>query len=314
MLQRTLHGLTLACGVAAAMLAMAVESQAGCRLWDCMFGTAPAAQTTYAPAYAPAPVYTAPACQPACRPACQPTCQPVCQPVCQPSCVPVASPCYAPCASPCAVQSCEYGAYQAYYPPTTVTAYYPPAVVAGYQPVSGVYPLTTYRPFLGTYQTRLVPYTTYRPYYATGIAYAPVVGCASCGGCSSCPSSGCSSCGSGGCGVSYSAPSSGCSSCNVGSAVQSAPASESTSTPRTYESSKPVTNGEQLKPIAQPGPEAQPQPQPQARPSSMPAPALPDPNDRRASRPTYTAQAQLIAQPIPSAPVEEDDGWHAPRK
>ena len=62
MLQRTLQALTLACGVAVAVLATATESRAGCRLIDCLFGTAPAAPsaTTYAPPYVPAPAYAAP--------------------------------------------------------------------------------------------------------------------------------------------------------------------------------------------------------------------------------------------------------------
>ena len=61
MLQRTLHGLTFACGVAAAMLATPMESRGGCRLMDCLFGSpaAPASATTYAPPYVPAPVYAA---------------------------------------------------------------------------------------------------------------------------------------------------------------------------------------------------------------------------------------------------------------
>ena len=54
------------------------------------------------------------------------------------------------------------------------------------------YAVTRYRPFLGTYETRLVPYTTYRPYYAPGIAYAAYVPAPSCG---SCGYSACGSCG-----------------------------------------------------------------------------------------------------------------------
>ncbi len=188
MLQRTLRTLTFACGVMA-VLAMPTESRAACRLIDCLFGTAPAASsaTTYAPPYVPAPVYAAPACQP---------------------CATVA-PVAAPCSTPC-VQSCKYMpavaptvAYRPYvaYAPVVAAAYRPVA----YQPVVGSYAVTTYRPFLGTYQTRFVPYTTYRPYYAPGIAYAaytysPVVSYGSCGcgssGCSSCGSCGYSSCGS----------------------------------------------------------------------------------------------------------------------
>jgi hypothetical protein len=46
----------------------------------------------------------------------------------------------------------------------------------------------------------------------------------------------------------------------------------------------------------------------------MSSPALPDPNDRRASRqPVYTsARVQMVAQPVKRAPVE-DDGWFVPK-
>jgi len=276
------------------MLATPMESRGGCRLIDCLFGTAPSvpcAQTTYAPPYAPAPVYAAPA------PACQP-----CVTV-APSCTP-----YVPICTPCVPQTCEYMpsvapsvVYRPYYS-------YSPAVVTAYQPVVGSYAVTTYRPFLGTYQTRLVPYMTYRPYYAPAIAYAysPCTSYGSCGGYSSC-----GSCGSGGCGsVVYGAPSSGCSSCNVASSGTSAPAVDTNASPpqtfREEKANKPATDKE-LDPI----PAA-----PETTPSSMPSPALPDPNNRTASRqPVYSsARVQMVAQPVKPAPVEDDGGWNAPKE
>jgi len=264
------------------MLAMSGESQGGCRLWDCMFGAAPSSQTTYAPPYTPAPVYSAPACQPTCVPVAAPSC----------------SPCetYVPCATPCMPQACEYRTYRPYYSPAVVTAY---------QPVVGAYPLTTYRPFLGTYETRLVPYTTYRPYYAPAITYgySPCPSCAPCGGCNSC-----APCGSGGCGsVTYGAPASGCSSCNASSTVTSTPVVESSaSSPSTFrQTNKPATKDEPTR-----NDDIQPTPDPEARPSST-SPALPDPNDRTASRATTpSARVQLIARPVLAAPVEEDSRWH----
>jgi hypothetical protein len=272
MAKRSIYGLTLACGIVAAMLAMSGESRGACRLWDCLFGAAPCAQTTYAPAYVPAPVYAAPACQPTCS----------------------------PCATPCAPQTCNYVAYRPYYAPAVVTAY---------QPAVGVYPLTTYRPFLGTYQTRLVPYTTYyQSYYAPAVSYgySPAPSCGSCGGCNSC-----APCASGGCGVTYEAPasgcSSGCSSCNVASNVQSVPAAESSaSPPSTFEkANKPATKAEPAT-----NENLQPIPEPETRPSSM-SPALPDPNDRTASRATSSSvRVQLVGRPVQPAPEVEDSGWH----
>ncbi len=307
MLQRTLQPLTLACGVVLAVLATATESRAGCRLIDCLFGTAPAAPsaTTYAPPYVPAPVYAAPACQP-------------CATV-----VPSCSPCSTPCA-----QSCEYMpavapvvAYRPYYA-------YSPVVTTAYQPVVESYAVTRYRPFLGTYETRLVPYTTYRPYYAPGIAYAayysPVPSCGSCGcgscgyspcgscGCGSCGYSSCGSCGLDGCGSAvYGAPS-GCSSCNVASSSNVvAPAmdggSNASPTP-TFErkANKPVPDTDKLEPI----------PANDRKSSSLPSPVLPDPNARTASRQlSSSARVQFVGQPVKPAPADDDDGgWHAPRE
>ena len=301
MLQRTLQALTLACGVAAAVMATPAESRGGCRLIDCLFGAAPTAPsaTTYAPPYAPAPAYAAPAPVYS-APACQPcvTAAPSCTP-CVPSC------------TPCVPQTCEYMpsvapsvVYRPYYA-------YSPAVVTAYQPVIGSYAVTTYRPFLGTYQTRLVPYTTYRPYYAPAIAYSyspyasysPAPSCNSCGGYSSCGWGGCGS-------VMYGAPSSGCSSCNVASSGTVVPAADSNSNaspPQTFreeKANKPAAD-EKLEPI----------PAQETKSSSLPSPALPDPNDRTASRQlNSSARVQFVAQPVEPAPVQDDGGWHAPKE
>ncbi len=217
MFHRTRNQLTVLCGVVALALAMPAASHAG-PIWDCLFGSGPPAQTTYAPPYAPvvvAPVaVAAPCAATTCQP-CQQTCQP-CQQTCQPC-----QPMCAPACGSCVPQTCQY------MPGVVYRALYPPAVVA-YRPVAacntcvGYGTVTTYRPFLGTYETRLVPYTTYyRPVYAPAVAYAysPCTGCGSCAaGCSSCSScNGCSSCAGGACGAAtYETPAPGCSSCGAG--------------------------------------------------------------------------------------------------
>ena len=307
MLQRTLQALTLACGVAVAVLATATESRAGCRLIDCLFGTAPAAPsaTTYAPPYVPAPVYAAPR---------------VSRARVAPSCT--------PCSTPCA-QSCEYMpaaapvvAYRPYYA-------YSPVVTTAYQPVVESYAVTRYRPFLGTYETRMVPYTTYRPYYAPGIAYAayrsPAPSCGSCGysscgscgysscgscGYSSCGSCGCGSCGSDGCGSVVYGASSGCSSCNVASSSAAAPSTDGGSNA----SPTPTFERKANKPV--PDKEIEPIPANDTKSSSLPSPVLPDPNARTASRQlTSSARVEFVGRPVKPAPVEEDEGgWHAPRQ
>ena len=200
MFRRPIQSLTVVCGVVTAMLAMPAASHAG-RILDCLFGTAPPSQTTYAPPFAPACV--APACAPAVRRLC--------------ACVRPACGSCALCSS-CAPQSCQYMptvVYRALYQPAAVarraararggcgSCYAPYA--ASYAPYTAAYAVTTYRPFLGTYQTRLVPYTTYRPLYTPVVSYgyvgySPCTSCSPCGGCSSCggcsPYVGCSSCGS----------------------------------------------------------------------------------------------------------------------
>ncbi len=276
MFRRPIHSLTVVCGVVTAMLAMPASSRAG-RILDCLFGTAPPSQTTYAPPFAPADV--APAYAPVAAPACG-------------SCAPCIS--YVP-------QTCQYM-------PTVVYR-------ALYQPAS--YAVTTYRPFLGTYQTRLVPYTTYRPVYTPVVSYgyvgySPYAGCSPYVGCSS--GGGCSSCGSGGSGaVMYGAPASGCASCGVPAAsppVSSSPAPEATppTTPKTFQN-------EAEKPPA--GPELKPVPQGDVQPNSLPAPALPDPNNRRVAsaapvRPA--ARVQPAAWNGPAGSADDDDGWRPARE
>jgi hypothetical protein len=299
---RKLWGLALGLGVVAVAFAVPSQSQAGCVVWDCLFGAAPCSQTTYASPYTPAPVYSAPATY--CAPACQ-------------SYVPCATPCATPCAAPCAPQTCNYATSQPYYAysPVAYTAYQPVAYTA-YQPVVGVYPLTTYRPFLGTYQTRLVPYTTYRAYYAPAISYGYSVApsCGPCGysSCDSCGSIGCGSvgCGSTGCGsVVYGAPSSSCGGCGSGSTVISSPAASSSgSAPATFkETKKPDANGESATKANE---DLKPTPETPTTPSST-TPVLRDPNDRTASRVTNSsARVQVVGRRVETAPVAEDSGWH----
>ncbi len=221
-----------------------------------------------------------------------------------------------------------------------------PTVVyrALYQPAS--YAVTTYRPFLGTYETRLVPYTTYRPLYTPVVSYgyvgyspctgcSPYVGCSSCGGCgscggctscgsyspyvgcSSCGSGGCSSCASGGCGtVMYGAPApeSGCASCGVPAAsppVSSNPAAEAApqTTSRTFQNDaeKPAT-----------GPELNPIPQGNVKPNSLPVPPLPDPNSRRVASAAPVRAAARVQPAAWNSPAgaadDEDDGWRPARE
>ncbi len=312
MSRRTIHGLTVVCTMAA-LLALPSQSQGACRLWDCMFGAGPASNTTYAPPYQPAaPVYAAPACSP---------CATVVVPSCSP-CVTV-NPCSSPCSSPCVSQTCQYM-------PTTVA--YAPTLMTAYRPVVASYPVTTYRPFLGTYQTRLVPYTTYysyNAYYRPTVAYAPVVY-----GCSSC-ATGCSSCAGGACGsVSYGAPvSSGCSSCAGSSSapvVTSSPSDQqgtavidaNGASRQTFQTNKPAEEKPTVAPpvpvpsVPEPAVKPIPQAQPEspAKQSSMPQPVLPDPSDRTASRTVYSAsRVQLTGHAVEQqrAPVKDDGGWES---
>lgn len=259
--------LIVPCLAAMALLAFPAESRAG-RVWDCLFGNAPPSQTTYEPTFAPvyaAPVYAAPSCEP-------------CSTPCVPSC------------SPCVQQSCGYMpsvVYSALYRPAGWNAYAAPTV-------------TTYRPFLGTYQTRLVPYTTYRPIYVPAVTYQSCYAPSYSTYYSPCYNScnPCVSCDSGACGTS----SSSCSSCGV--APQSAPPAAPQFAPQTYERKveKPAENS--LQPIPQ---------QPDAQLNSAPAPALPDPNDRRAVRPAVrqAARVQPAGYALPAPADRNDGGWHA---
>jgi len=314
MFRRTRTQLTVLCSVVALALATPAESRAG-RIWDCLFGSGPPPQTTYAPPYAPVAV-AAPCAAPACQP-CQQPCQP-CQPMCAPAC------------GSCVPQTCHYMpgvVYRALYPPTVVTAYRP---VAPCNTCVGYGSVTTYRPFLGTYETRLVPYTTYyRPVYAPAVSYAysPYTGCSPYAGCGSC--GGCSSCAGGACGVTaYETPAPSCPSCAAAAPSLPPPymGEQPVASPATYGPQNgvpPATYGPQNgapprtfeekanKPATEPPLKLIPQPE--AQPSSMPTPALPDPNNRTAARrPVYSsARVALAAQPVDEPPLKDDGGWRA---
>lgn len=162
-----------------------------------------------------------------------------------------------------------------------------------YSPVYQAATVTTYRPFLGTYQTRLVPYTTYKPLYVPTVTYQscyPSCYSACPSPCASCPSY--SSCGVSG---------SGCSSCAApAQAIQQVAPQQIA--PRTYrESQKPAVN-EDIKPI----------PSTDARLNSTPAPTLPDPNNRTAARPVILQASHVSAVKQPSRPVSGPNfgGWY----
>jgi hypothetical protein len=283
MLNPTVRVLTIACAVAA-MLAMPAGNAAAFFGW---------CHHTPAPTYAAAPVAVAPVC------------------------------------NTCPTQTCGYA-------PTVVTAYQPV-----YQPVApcsscASYAVTTYRPpFAWAYQGSLVPYTTYRPVYA---AYRPVYaampvvaysGSSSCTACSPCTS--CSSCGGGYSTATYEAPASGCSSCAASAAVvapqsyvesnppcvvpaavatpvpyggsQEAPPAAGAAPPSTFKSDKPTA-----------APEQKPTSQIDAHPNSAPAPQLPDPQNRTASRSDYSSvRVALVASPVQAAPPQDYDGWQPAR-
>ena len=296
----SIRKMTVACVVTASMLLMPAESRAG-RIWDCMFGPTPPSYTTYAPTYVPA--YTAPTCPPVVTMPCQP---------CAQSCQPVSS-----------CQSCQYAPqvasssyYTTYYAPAPVSIY--PAMTVGYAPYVGY---TTYRPLLGWNAPRLVPYTTYRPVYAPVVSYgayysSPCTSCNSCGSPSPC-----------GCGSAvYGSTSSGCSSCGEtvsNSTVSSEPYYSSSSDAsvvgnsstsedaKTFRDNKPIQEKVD-KPVTEPV--LKPIPQPETQFNSMPAPALPDPNNRRtASLPTVrqssNVQAASYIAPSNPRPIRTNDDW-----
>jgi hypothetical protein len=195
----------------------------------------------------------------------------------------------------------------AYMPSVVYRAVYRPAVVSAYAPVAanasyavGYSSVTTYRPFLGTYQTRLVPYTTYRPVY-TAMPVVAYSGCSSCVSYDAAPS--CAPCGS--CGVATYAPS-GCSSCSAATTTSMPGAQQpQAAPPKTFDAEKPAVD---QKPAADPN--IQPKPDPQMNPTSLPS--LSDPRDRTASRVTETAsRTRLVASP--AASVKEYEGWQPAR-
>lgn len=254
--------------LAAMLPAFPDDARAG-RIWDCLFGNAPPPQTTYAPAFVPTSA----------APACTPICAPMCQPVCTPCGVP---------------QSCQPVSATVYSP--VIRTAYSPVYRAAFNPVYPAVAVTTYRPFLGTYQTRLVPYTNYRPIYVPAVSYQS-------GYLPACPSP---------CGVSrpsyssYGVVESGCSSCAPAPAMQQAPAAAQPSAPQTEpktfrESERPASNDD-LRPIPV-----------ETQFNSTPAPPLlPDPNNRTAARPVIlpASHTRPIARPAPTAPERNDGGWY----
>lgn len=327
MFGRVMQRLTLMCGVAAALLAMTGETHGG-RLWDCMFGAAPPSKTTYVPPYVPGRP-AGPTCTPTCS-----TCTPVCVPTCTPTCVSV-------CPSSCgtyASHSCQYMpgvVSRSLFQPMGPIAYRPAPSSGGcatcYAPMNAVYPLTTYRPNFGAYQTRLMPYASSLPHGMPVIAGA------------ACPS--CTSCGGGRCGAAAYAPlpapvGAGCSTCGVPNAATSQPAMgqpvmsqpattlpsvagpmvqpipiPSTTAPQAAPQAAPPTTprtfqGEADKPAT--GTELGPRPSGEVKPNSLPAPTLPDPNNRRVAS-AAVSPVQPASWSVPAVSADEDDGWRPAR-
>ena len=225
---------------------------------------------------------------------------------CQSCATPVA---VAPTYTGCVTQTCGYmptAVYRALYQPRVVTAYrpvYQPAVA--YSAYSN-YAVTTYRPWYSgwSYRARLVPYTTYQPVYRA----APVVAYTGCSPCvSSNPCNSYSPCAGGACGtVTYGAPASGCSSC-AAPATSITPAPQNAAPPKTFQEQekvqKPTTETE-LKPI----------PQSEMQLNSTPAPLLPDPRDRTASRTVHSsARITLVGNPVETPTIQSNDGWQPAR-
>jgi hypothetical protein len=273
---------------------------------------APAYTAAYAPAYtaAYAPAYTA-------------------------AYAPAYTAAYAPACASCPSQTCGY------MPTPIYRTLYRPAVAS--------YGVTTYRPLFGgwTYEARMVPYATYQPVY-TPAPVAAYSGCTSCVNYSSYNAY--SPCAAGGCGtVSFAAPSSGCSSCAAPAATVVTAASptvmvpapamapapgmapaaasqpmmtpgNSAAPPQTSGGSPPPSGVEPPrtfeeradKPMGEP--EIKPIPQADTHLNSMPAPLLPDPRDRTASRPAYSAARTLfVASPVQASAVLDNDGWQPAR-
>jgi len=160
MFRRRMSHVAIACGVAVVMLCLPAVSSAGCFL-DCLFGSSPCSQTTYAPSFAPS--YAVSTCN---------------------SCVP---------------QTCQYTPQVVYRPipityrPVSTCAPCTGYVATTYRPLLGwpyqtrLVPYTTYRPACGP--------TVYYP------SCAPCGGCSPCasGSCGSisygATTSDCTSCG-----------------------------------------------------------------------------------------------------------------------
>jgi hypothetical protein len=231
----------------------------------------------------------------------------------------VAAPACATCAPPTV----------SYMPTVVYRALYQPAVATNYQPVApcnscaqpvasyGAYTTayTTYRPVFGgwAYRPSLVPYTAYyRPSYYAAMPMVTYAGCSSCASytpCNSCSPCAGGSCASGGCGtVSYETPASGCASCAASTTViTSAPSNGSSqSPPRTFQeerTQRPAADVD-LKPI----------PRAETQFNSMPAPLLPDPKDRTASRSDYSSsRVRFVASPVQASTAQDNDGWQPAR-
>ena len=215
------------------------------------------------------------------------------------------APTCAPSCTSCVPRSCQY------MPTTVYRALYQPTVMTAYRPVATCntctsYAVTTYRPVLGwSYRARLVPYTTYRPAYAV----APVAAGVSCNPCVSySPCYSCDPCGSGSCGaVTYGATTFGCASCAAPTSQTPAPyaggSEAGSAAPSTFKQ-------ETQKPAAEP--DIEPIPRMDTQLNSMPAPRLPDPRDRTATRSNHTSsRVVLTASSIESRPIKDKDGWQA---
>jgi len=204
---------------------------------------------------------------------------------------------------------------QTTYMPTVVyRALYQPAPVTVYQPATS-YSVTTYRPFFGgwTTQSRAVPYAVYSPVYAA----TPVVtymGGSSCSACSTCSSGcGCST-------VTYGAPTTGCSSCAAAAAPATtsvAPYTNGNGGAETTTAAPPAPQKTFQEKVEKPAttPDLKPIPQTDIHQNSMPAPVLPDPKDRTAARPVYSASRISV---IPTAAIStatvDNDGWQPARE
>ncbi|MCE5268957.1 MAG: hypothetical protein LLG00_13850 [Planctomycetaceae bacterium] len=232
--------------------------------------------------------------------------------------------------------------YNALYRPTVIAAYRPVAACgpcAGgcgtcRMPVVAAYPQTSYHPWRGTYETRLVPYTTYQATYAAPVtyaapAYSPCMSCgvAGCGPAGCNVGGGCPSCSAGAGAAPLAAPEPtpaaptpavpatpppsngtpyGVPPANTPTPIPSLPTPEaSTQTPRTFQegANKPAVGPDQG--VPQSG---------DLKQNSMPAPSLPDPNNRRVASAVSAAPRVQTASWRTTSAATEDDGWRPSRQ